>query len=150
MTRNPSAVLSLPLSQESWRDAVRSFIAAEKRDIFEIEVSVTRSGDRIVALDSWMSGSRSAISMAEGIVDWIELRWEIAGAQDLEATISVWPKPYETELPRWKDENQSNDKVRIASRRQTNSQLKDERRSFFNIWRIRDYYMNAFGLRLRS
>ena len=42
MGSQASAILYLPLSQEDWRGAVRSFVGAEKRNIFAIEVSVTK------------------------------------------------------------------------------------------------------------
>jgi hypothetical protein len=155
MARRPSAVLSLSVSQESWRDAVLSFVAAEKRDVFQVEVTVTGFDGRIVALDSWMSGARSAMSMAEGIVDWIELRREIAGARDLEATISIWPKPYET-AERTADEKNRSYGAKSAAERQPAATFENaryqirERRSLFNIWRLSNYYVNSLGLRFRG
>jgi hypothetical protein len=154
MARQPSAVLSLSLSQESWRDAVRSFVAAEKRDVFQVEVSVDGPGSRIIALDSWMSGARSPRSMAEGIVDWIELRREIAGARDLEATISIWPKPYDTAERADDEENHSYDAV-PAAERQSGSDFEGayhtrERRSLFSVWRLSNHYVNTLAVRFRG
>lgn len=148
MARKPSAVLSLSLSQESWRDAVQSFVAAEKREIFQIEVTVTGSAGQIVALDSWMSGARSALSMAEGIVDWIELRGEIAGARDLEATISVWPKPYETAERVHGEENDSSGAISAPDFQKAYHTR--ERRFLFNFWRATNNHVSARGLRYRG
>lgn len=90
MSRHVSAILYLPLSQEEWRSAVRSFVGAEKRNTFAVEVSLATPGGSTIALDSWMSGARTATDLAEGITDWIELRCESGSAGDLEAKISVW------------------------------------------------------------
>ncbi|MGZ6174441.1 MAG: hypothetical protein ACXWML_05500 [Candidatus Binataceae bacterium] len=90
MARRASAILYLPLSQEDWQSAVLSFIGGEKRSNFAIEVSVAIPGGRTIALDSWTSGARTAIDLADGITGWIELRCESGGAEKLEATISVW------------------------------------------------------------
>jgi hypothetical protein len=90
MGRDASAILYLPLSQEEWRNAVRSFVGAEKRHTFAVEVSIATPGGLTIALESWMSGARSATDLAEGIADWIELRCESSSTGELEATISVW------------------------------------------------------------
>ena len=84
-----SAILYLPLSQDDWRDAVRSFVGGEKRNVFAIEVSVTKPGGRIIAFDSWTSSERTAANIAEGIAEWIDLRFESNRREDLEAIISV-------------------------------------------------------------
>jgi hypothetical protein len=84
-----SAILYLPLSQDGWRDAVRSFVGAEKRNIFTVEVSVAKPDGRVIAFDSWASGARTVTDLAEGITEWIELRCESGSTEDLEATVSV-------------------------------------------------------------
>jgi hypothetical protein len=86
--RRASAVLCLPLSQEDWREAVRSFVGAEKRNVFAVEVSIAKPGGPIIAFDSWTNGERTAADLAEGIAEWIELHSE-AVTEDPEATISV-------------------------------------------------------------
>jgi hypothetical protein len=86
--RRVSAMLCLPLSQEDWREAVRSFVSAEKRNVFAIEVSIAISGAPIIAFESWPNSERTAADLAEGIAEWIELHSE-AVTEDAEATISV-------------------------------------------------------------
>jgi hypothetical protein len=88
MGSQASAILYLPLSQEDWRGAVRSFVGAEKRNIFAIEVSVAKPGGCIIAFDSWTNDERTAADLAEGITKWIELHFE-GITEDLEATISL-------------------------------------------------------------
>ena len=78
----------LPLSQEDWREAVRSFVGAEKRNVFGIEVSVAKPDGSIIAFDSWTNSERSAVDLAEGIASWIELHSE-AVTESCEATISI-------------------------------------------------------------
>jgi hypothetical protein len=89
MGNRASAVLYLPLSQDDWRGAVRSFVGAEKRNAFAIEVSVAKPGGRIIAFDSWSNSERTAADLAEGIAEWIDLRFESNRTEDLEAIISV-------------------------------------------------------------
>jgi hypothetical protein len=86
--RRASAVLCLPLFQEDWREAVRSFVGAEKRKVFAIEVSIAKPGGPIIAFDSWTKSERTAADLAEGIAEWTELHSE-GVTEDLEATISV-------------------------------------------------------------
>ena len=83
-----SAIMQLPLSQEEWREAVRSFVGAEKRSVFGIEVSVAKLGGPIIAVDSWTSGERSAVDLAEGIASWIDLH-SGGVTESREATISI-------------------------------------------------------------
>jgi hypothetical protein len=78
----------LPLFQEDWREAVRSFVSAEKRSVFGIDVSVAKSGGSIIAFDSWTNSERSAVDLAEGIASWIELHSE-GMTESCEATISI-------------------------------------------------------------
>lgn len=88
--RNARATIFLPLSQDDWRDAVRSFVANEKLEIFTAEVCVTADGDRVIAKDHWRSGDRSATDIAEGITEWVELRRDAESAENLEVAISIW------------------------------------------------------------
>ena len=86
--RRASAILCLPLSQEDWREAVRSFVGAEKRNVFAIDVSIAEMDGPIIAFESWPNGERTAADLAEGVAEWIELHSE-AITEDAEATISV-------------------------------------------------------------
>ena len=83
-----SAIMYLPLSQKEWREAVRSFVSAEKRNVFGIEVSVAKLGGAITAFDSWTSGECSVVDLAEGIANWIELHSE-GVTESREVTISI-------------------------------------------------------------
>jgi hypothetical protein len=85
------AVFFLPLSQKNWRDAVYSFLSAERRTIFAIGVNIAEKDGDVVAYESWTNDSRSNVELAEGVADWIELRAE--SAANLEATITVSEKP---------------------------------------------------------
>jgi hypothetical protein len=85
------AVFSLPLSQKNWRDAVRSFLSAERRAIFAISVNIAEKDGQVVAYESWTNDERTTADLAEGVADWIELRAE--NAPSLEATITISQKP---------------------------------------------------------
>ena len=88
--RNARATIFLPLSQEDWRDAVRSFVANENLEIFTAEVCITAGDDRVIATDHWRSGDRNATDIADGITEWVELRRDGESAEDLEVAISIW------------------------------------------------------------
>ena len=88
--RSRSATLSLPLSQEDWRSAVRSFVGGEESEAFAVEVSIVADGLSTIASDSWASDARDSRDIAEGITQWIELRCESANTEHLEALISIW------------------------------------------------------------
>jgi hypothetical protein len=85
------AVFFLPLSQKNRRDAVYSFLSAERRTIFAISVNIAEKNGEVVAYESWTNDARSNVELAEGVADWIELRAE--SAANLEATITVSEKP---------------------------------------------------------
>ena len=84
--------MSLPLSQEDWRNAVRSFIGSENRMAFAVEVCITASDGSNIAKENWISGERNAREIAEGVTEWIELRCDMPSAQPLEASISIFDK----------------------------------------------------------
>jgi hypothetical protein len=84
-------VFFLPLSQTNWREAVRSFLSAERRTIFAISVNIAAKDGEGVAYESWTNDERSNAQLAEGVAEWIELRAE--SAANLEATITVSEKP---------------------------------------------------------
>jgi hypothetical protein len=85
------AVFSLPLSQKNWRDAVRSFLSAERRTIFAISVNIAEEDGNVIAHETWTNHERDASDLAEGVAEWIEVRTE--NAPNLEATITVSQKP---------------------------------------------------------
>ena len=84
------AVFSLPLSQQNWRDAVRSFLAAERRTIFAISVNIAEKDGKVLAHETWTNDERTAADLAEGVAEWIEVRAE--NAPNLEAIITVSQK----------------------------------------------------------
>src|SRR5215472_1089734 len=87
---NARAAIFLPLSQDDWRDAVRSFVGNEKLEFFTAEVCITGRGARVVAKDYWRSGDRNAKDIAEGITEWVQLRRDSYNGQNLEVAISIW------------------------------------------------------------
>ena len=83
---NARATIFLPLSQNDWRDAVRSFVGNEKLEVFTAEVCITGE----VAKDYWRSGDRNAKDIAEGITEWVQLRRDADNGENLEVAISIW------------------------------------------------------------
>ena len=70
------AVFSSPLSQKNWRDAVCSFLSAERRTIFTVTVNIAEQNRKVIAHETWTNDERTGADLAKGVAEWIEVRAE--------------------------------------------------------------------------